>query len=105
MNKHMSFKVFITKLRKLRGQFTINENGMIRTIDPRNIGEGLVPRCLCPLEAVSVSLGGAPDEKALPVYHRTRENVITAADDNASTGRYRRYRTAMLKALKLREAA
>jgi hypothetical protein len=100
----MSLKVFLTKLRKLRGSFAVNNDGMLRTIQPFAISDGSIKKCLCPIEAVARLLGEPVDDSSLPLHKRTRSRIMQAADENALGGRTGTVRRQMLKVLRLREA-
>lgn len=106
--RRMSLKVFLTKLRRLRGEFEILDSGLIRTSEKHHrVGSrvgSLVAAQLCPIERVAGYLGFPVDDESLPLQRRTRSTIITAADDAALPGPKLRVRRQMLKALGLWEA-
>ena len=103
MKQRMSLKVFLTKLRKLRGEFVLEESmRMIRTRERFEVATG-GSRCICPIEGVARLLGLPIDDNSLGLDRRVRSRIMDAADDNAATGRTRTFRNQMLKALRLQE--
>jgi hypothetical protein len=98
----VTYKQFYSELKKLKGQYKVDNAGMIRACDQRKTG-------YCPIVGLSLKKGGPNNYPDGARFLRLSENqmntIVDAADNDLATTTRKSVRTNLLKTLGLKEAS
>jgi hypothetical protein len=97
----VTYKQFYSELKKLKGQYKVDNYGEIRACDQKKTG-------YCPIVGISLKKGG-PDSYVeggmfIGLKEQQIEKIVDAADNNLEGRGMKAIRTNLLKTLGLKEA-